>query len=150
LQGREPYLQKLRIKLHGFTSQNTVIWILISHKNPLGWDSVVYIAPPYGLDGPGIESRWQRDFLHPSRPAWGPTSLLHNSYWVSFLRVKRPGRGVDHPRLSNAEVKEKSRAIPLLPLWDLMACSRVKVTFTLPNSLKSHTVSRLYFAQNNF
>ena len=23
----------------------------------------------YGLDGPGIESRWRRDFPHPSRPA---------------------------------------------------------------------------------
>ena len=27
----------------------------------------------YGLDGPGIESRWERDFPHLSRPALGPT-----------------------------------------------------------------------------
>ena len=27
------------------------------------------MAPDYGLDGPGIESRWWRDFPHPSRPA---------------------------------------------------------------------------------
>ena len=27
----------------------------------------------YGLDGPGIESRWGRDFPHLSRPALGPT-----------------------------------------------------------------------------
>ena len=27
----------------------------------------------YGLDGPGIESRWRQDFLHLSRPALGPT-----------------------------------------------------------------------------
>jgi hypothetical protein len=27
----------------------------------------------YGLDGPGIESQWGRDFLQPSRPALGPT-----------------------------------------------------------------------------
>jgi len=27
----------------------------------------------YGLDGPGIESWWERDFLRLSRPALGPT-----------------------------------------------------------------------------
>jgi len=25
----------------------------------------------YGLEGPGIESRWGRDFLRPSRPVQG-------------------------------------------------------------------------------
>jgi hypothetical protein len=32
-------------------------------------NTVVGIATRYGLDGPGIESRWGLDFLHPSRPA---------------------------------------------------------------------------------
>jgi hypothetical protein len=40
------------------------------------------IATGYGLDGPGIESRWGRDFLHTSRPALGPPSLLYNGYRV--------------------------------------------------------------------
>ena len=31
------------------------------------------IATRYGLDGPGIESRWGRYFPHRSRPALGPT-----------------------------------------------------------------------------
>jgi hypothetical protein len=35
--------------------------------------SVVGIATGYGLDGPGIESQWGRDFPHLSRPALGPT-----------------------------------------------------------------------------
>jgi hypothetical protein len=35
--------------------------------------NVVGIATGYGLDGPGIESRWERDFPHLSRPALGPT-----------------------------------------------------------------------------
>jgi hypothetical protein len=35
--------------------------------------SSVGIATGYGLDGPGIESRWGRDFPHLSRPALGPT-----------------------------------------------------------------------------
>jgi hypothetical protein len=34
-------------------------------------DSSVGIATRYGLDGPGIEYRWRRDFPHPSRPALG-------------------------------------------------------------------------------
>ena len=48
----------------------------------------------------------------PDRP-WGPPS----GYRVSITGVKWPGRGADHPPLSSAEVKEKSRAIPLLNLW---------------------------------
>ena len=46
-----------------------------SHWYPqkVGWDSSVGIATRYGLDGPGIESQWGRDFPHPSGPALGPT-----------------------------------------------------------------------------
>jgi hypothetical protein len=36
-------------------------------------DSSVGIATRYGLDVPGIESRWGRDFPQPSRVALGPT-----------------------------------------------------------------------------
>jgi len=39
----------------------------------VGRDSSVGIATRYGLDGLGIESRWERDFPHPSRPALGLT-----------------------------------------------------------------------------
>ena len=39
----------------------------------MGRDSTVGIATRYGLDGPGIESRWGPDFPHLSRPALGPT-----------------------------------------------------------------------------
>jgi len=38
-----------------------------------GPGSSVGIATGYGLDVPGIESRWGRDFPHLSRPALGPT-----------------------------------------------------------------------------
>ena len=34
---------------------------------------VVSVATDYGLDGPGIESWWGRDFPHLSRLALGPT-----------------------------------------------------------------------------
>ena len=30
------------------------------------------IATRYGLDGPGIESRWRQDFPHPCRTVLGP------------------------------------------------------------------------------
>jgi hypothetical protein len=33
----------------------------------------VYMSTDYGLDGPGIEFRWVRDFSHTSKPALGPT-----------------------------------------------------------------------------
>jgi hypothetical protein len=82
--------------------------------------SVVGIATRYGLHGPGIESRWGRDFPQPLRPALGPTQ--------PFPGVKRPGRGVDHPPSSSGRVKEIVQAIPLLPLWALMACSRENFT----------------------
>jgi hypothetical protein len=45
--------------------------LVISHEYSEGqWPgSSVGIANGYGLDGPGIESRWERDFSHTSRPA---------------------------------------------------------------------------------
>jgi hypothetical protein len=38
-----------------------------------GRDSSVGIVTRYGLDCPGIESRWGRDFPHPSSATLGPT-----------------------------------------------------------------------------
>jgi hypothetical protein len=69
--------------------------------------SSVGIAFGYGRDGPGIESRWGRDFPHLSRPALGHTQPPVQ--WVTGLsRGKlRPGRAADHSPLSSAVVMEE-------------------------------------------
>jgi hypothetical protein len=70
----------------------------------VGWGVGVRIATRYGLDGPGIESRWRQDLPHRSRPALGPTQPFMQ--WVPGLlpEVKRQGRGGDHPSPPSAEV----------------------------------------------
>jgi hypothetical protein len=47
--------------------------LVMAQSKYVGLDSSVIITTRYGLDGPGIESRWGRDFPHTSRPALGPT-----------------------------------------------------------------------------
>ena len=42
-------------------------------ENVRGPGSSVGVATDYEREGPGIESRWGRDFLHLSRPALNPT-----------------------------------------------------------------------------
>jgi hypothetical protein len=54
-----------------------------SYIHTLHFRQWVGIATGYWLDGLGIESRWGRDYLHPSRPALGPTQAPMQ--WVSDL-----------------------------------------------------------------
>ena len=73
-----------------------------------GWVGIaVGIATRYGLDGPGIKSQWGGEVFRtpPDRP-WSPPTFLYSGYRVSFPGLKRPGRGVNHPLPSSAEVKE--------------------------------------------
>jgi hypothetical protein len=72
-----------------------------------GPGSSVGIATDYGLDGPGIESRWGRDFPpRPDRP-WRPPSFLYNGYRVFPGGKERPERAADHRPPSSVEVLEE-------------------------------------------
>ena len=54
---------------------------------------------------------------------WGPPSLLHNGYRVSCPGLKRPGRGINHPTLFSAEVKERVELYlysPSGPSWPVL------------------------------
>jgi hypothetical protein len=85
--------------------------------------SVVGIATGYGLHGPGVESRWRRDFPHLSRPALGSIQLSCGLDTGSFPRVKS-GRCVTLiSHLVLVPWPRKSRAIPLLPLWAVRICT---------------------------
>jgi len=81
-------------------------------------DSYVGITTCYRLEGPGIEFQWGEGgeifAIRPDRP-WGPPSLLYNRSRVSFPGIKRPGRGLDHPPTSSAEVKEIVELYPYGP-----------------------------------
>ena len=57
-----------------------------------GRDSSVGTVTCYGLDGPGVESRWGRDFPHPSRQALGPNQPPVQ--WVSVLSWGQSGRSM--------------------------------------------------------
>jgi hypothetical protein len=48
----------------------------------------------------------------------------------SFPKLKRPGRGFDHPPPFNAEVKERVDLYLYSTQWAFVACSRVNITFT--------------------
>ena len=93
-------------------------------------DSSVGRATRNGLDGPGIEFRWGRDFPHPSRPALGPPVQ-----WVRGLSRGYTGRGVvltTHTHL-RTEVIKKGRAIPVLTLWASVVCYRENLYLYLFN-----------------
>ena len=83
----------------------------------------VGIATCYGLDGPGIESQWGARFSAPVQTGPAVHSASYTRGSGSFPELKRPGRGVEHPTPSSAEVKEKVELYlysPSGPSWPVL------------------------------
>jgi hypothetical protein len=80
-----------------------MVFLKYSHPVPLvgGTRSVVGIATGYGLDGPGIESRWGKRFSAPVQTGPGAHTAACTMGSGTFPGVKS-GRGVTltpHPLL---------------------------------------------------
>ena len=114
--------------------------IKVTYMHSVGPGSVVGIATGYGLDGPGIESRWGARFSAPVQTGPGAHPASCSMGTGSFSRVKS-GRGVTltpHPLL--VPCSWKGRAIPLLPLWavrpvqSLSACTKMHFTYLYVHS----------------
>jgi hypothetical protein len=76
--------------LHVETSHRCCKYLIVIYMPPFSYGilssvgrGAVGIGTRYGLDGPGTESRWGRDFSHlPISALPPPHTLLYNGYWV--------------------------------------------------------------------
>ena len=94
---------------------------LLAHSR----DNSVAIAAGYGLEGPGIESRWRARFSASVQTCPGSHPASYTMGTGSFPAVNQLGRGTNHTPLSSAEVKEKVELI----IYTFMACYTVRFTF---------------------
>jgi hypothetical protein len=94
----------------------------------VGRDSSVGIETCYGLDGPGIESRWGARFSAPVQTGSGAHPASYIVGTGSFPGVKWPGRGIDHPPPPKAEIKGRVE----LCLYSTSGPSWSVIGWTLP------------------
>jgi hypothetical protein len=84
----------------------------------------VGIATGYGLDGPGIESRWGARFTTPVQTGPGaPSSHLYNGYRVFPGGKERPGRDADPSPASSAVGHERVELYLYSPYGGRTACT---------------------------
>jgi len=116
-----------------------------------GPGSSVDIAAGYGLDGPGIESRWGGEIFRtcPDRP-WGPHSLLYNGYRIFPGGKQRPGRDADPSPPSSAVGPERVELYLYSPYGPYRACAEpqclYRLTFTFTFYLEG--TNELYIQRN--
>jgi hypothetical protein len=94
----------------------------------------------YGLDGPGIETRWEARCSASVQTGPGAHPASYTMGTGSFQGVKRPGRGVYHPSPSSAEVKERVE----IYLYSLSGPSWPVLGRTLPLPLVPKMLMILY------
>ena len=98
---------KLNIHLHVLPRPTPSMPYDLHRDKFVGREIVVGIAPGYGLNGTGIESRWGTKFSVLVQTGPGAHPAFYSMATGSFPGVKRPGRGVDHLTPYRAEVKER-------------------------------------------
>ena len=115
-------------------SFRNVCTLVVGYSRHGGPGSVVGIATGYGLDGPGIESRWGARFPAPVQTGPGALPSSCTMGTGSYRGKERPRRDAD-PSPLLVLWSWKGRAIPLLPLWavrpvqSLSACTGVHFTY---------------------
>jgi hypothetical protein len=83
----------------------TILAFKLVLQSNVGRGSSVGIVTHYGLNGPGIESRWGARFSAPVQNGPGVHQASYTMGTGSFSGAMRPGSGVYHPPLSSDEVK---------------------------------------------
>ena len=109
--------------LQPFACKKRLEGLSLSWNMCMGRGSLVGIATAYGLDGPGIESQWGRNFSAPVQTGL-EAHLASCTVGTGFFPGVRCGRGVTltpHPH-SSAEVKNRVELYlysPWGPSWPL-------------------------------
>ena len=89
-------------KLHSYRPSIFLLFLWLGGRN-----NSVGIETRCGLDCPRFEARWGVRFFAPLQTGPGAHPVFYTIGTGSFPLVNRPGRGVDYPPPSSAEVKER-------------------------------------------
>jgi len=132
--------QWTQIRKHQFSSTSFKTEHLFSYTfHTTGRDSPVGKTTRYGLEGPGIESRWERDFLHPSRTALGSTQPPIQRV-PGLVGGKAAGAWPWSPTPSSAEVKERVELYLYSPSGTSWPVLEWTLSFTVYNFHKTLTL----------
>ena len=130
------------IKIYKILITNDKYIFIRVYWDPGGRHSSVGIATRYGLDGPGIESRWRGEIFR-TRPdrCWGPPSLLYSGYRV-FTGGKAAGTWCwTSTPIFSAEVLNWVELQTLLTLRAVVFCYRENLYLYLDLILRPQSLS---------